>query len=316
MKRLVAASWAPTTQASYNTVIKKWHQFCATEKVDSKNPTFQSGMSFLIWLHDVKMDKYRSIALARSALSALIPLRNGCTFGKDPMVSKVLKGMFMERPVMPKKVAIYDMAVVIDHMIQLPHNEDLILEMLTKKLVTLLCFLSGQRSQSISYLFEEHMLLDDTSASFYIPKRLKTTTPTFHQEPLEFDSFPDNRKVCVIDCLKCYLNRTEGIRDSVKEEGGKISLILSYEHPHRPVKSATLARYVKTFLGWAGIDITVFTAHSTRAASSSKANNLGLSLKDIAKAGGWKRPSTFQKFYNFPIRKNFGTEILKSVLEK
>ena len=61
----------------------------------------------------------------------------------------------------------------------------------------------------------------------------------------------------------------------------------------------------------AGIDITVFTPHSTRAASTSKANNLGLSIKDIAKAAGWKGGSTFQRYYKFPITKK---EILQDNL--
>ena len=88
-------------------------------------------------------------------------------------------------------------------------------------------------------------------------------------------------------------------------------LIISYAYPNKPVKSATIARYLKLFLKDAGIDITVFTPHSTRSASTSKANNLGLSLKEIAKAAGWKGGSTFQKYYKFPITKNLGQEILK-----
>ena len=64
----------------------------------------------------------------------------------------------------------------------------------------------------------------------------------------------------------------------------------------------------------AGIDLTVFTAHSTRAASTSKANNIGLSLKDIAKAAGWKGSNTSQKHYKLPIEKNLGTELLTCAL--
>ena len=113
-----------------------------------------------------------------------------------------------------------------------------------------------------------------------------------------------------------YLNRTSLIRENLptdKEE--KHSLILSYYPPHRPVKSATLARYVKDTLGEAGIDITVFTTHSTRSASTSKANNMGLSLKDISKAAGWRGDSTFQKHYKFRVTKNIGTVLLNAALD-
>ena len=60
-----------------------------------------------------------------------------------------------------------------------------------------------------------------------------------------------------------------------------------------------------------GIDITIFTAHSTRSTSTSTADNIGLSIKDIQKAAGWSGDSTFRKYYNLPVLKNFGSEIVK-----
>ena len=65
-------------------------------------------------------------------------------------------------------------------------------------------------------------------------------------------------------------------------------------------------------MGKAGIDLTVVIAHSVRKASTSKANNIGLSIKDIAKAAGWSGENTFQKYYNLPIMRNLGNDILFS----
>ena len=62
----------------------------------------------------------------------------------------------------------------------------------------------------------------------------------------------------------------------------------------------------------AGIDITVFTRHSVSSASASKANNIGLSIKIIQKAAGWKGSSTFRQHYKLPITKNFGDEIINA----
>ena len=139
-------------------------------------------------------------------------------------------------------------------------------------------------------------------------KTLKNTEPGKHQEPLEFLLYPHNEKLCVVNCILEYKRRTELIRENL--EGTPTEVVLSYAYPHKHVKSATIARYVKLFLGLAGIDITVFTAHSTRSASTSKANNLGLCLQDIKKAGGWRSNSTFRKFYKLPIHKNFGSTLL------
>ena len=120
--------------------------------------------------------------------------------------------------------------------------------------------------------------------------------------------------MCVHRCLDEYIHRTALIRENLETVGEeKHSLILSYVYPNKPVKSATLARYTKELLGMAGVDITVFTTHSTRSASTSKGNNLGLSLKDITAAAGWKGEHTFQKFYNFRVAKNLGQELLRAV---
>ena len=48
----------------------------------------------------------------------------------------------------------------------------------------------------------------------------------------------------------------------------------------------------------AGIDITAFQAHSTRAASYSKAKNDNVSTDDILKTAGWSNDRTFKKFYD------------------
>ena len=60
------------------------------------------------------------------------------------------------------------------------------LECLTKKLATLMCVLSGQRSQTMSLLDTNYMQIDENQRFFYIASLLKTTRPDFHQDPLEF----------------------------------------------------------------------------------------------------------------------------------
>jgi len=47
----------------------------------------------------------------------------------------------------------------------------------------------------------------------------------------------------------------------------------------------------------AGINTSVYKAHSTRAASTSKALAQGMSTQQIVKCANWDRASTFNKFY-------------------
>ena len=91
----------------------------------------------------------------------------------------------------------------------------------------------------------------------------------------------------------------------------RTQLLLLYVPPHKPVGSATIARYVKLFLNLAGIDVTVDTAYSTRSSKSSRVKNLGLSLTDIQKAAGWSQGSTFRKLYKLPLKNSYGTTFLQ-----
>jgi len=100
----------------------------------------------------------------------------------------------------------------------------------------------------------------------------------------------------------------ELIRENL--EGQPSQLILSYAYPHKPVTSSTIARYIKLFIEMAGIDVTVFSAHSTRSTSTSKANNLGLSMRYITKAGGW---SSSESFIIFQFTKTLVEYYLKTV---
>ena len=62
----------------------------------------------------------------------------------------------------------------------------------------------------------------------------------------------------------------------------------------------------------AGTNITVFTIHSVRGASTSKANNIRLSIKDIQKAAVWKGIGTFWKHYKLKILTNFVGELVNT----
>ena len=53
-------------------------------------------------------------------------------------------------------------------------------------------------------------------------------------------------------------------------------------------------------LGQAGIDTELFSAHSTRCASTSKAI-ASVSTDVILATAGWTEESTFRKFYNKPV---------------
>ena len=62
---------------------------------------------------------------------------------------------------------------------------------------------------------------------------------------------------------------------------------------------------MKVFSETSEIDVTVFKAYSTRSSSISKANNVGLCLKDIEKVKVFRGSNTLRKYYNCPLLKKF-----------
>ena len=64
-----------------------------------------------------------------------------------------------------------------------------------------------------------------------------------------------------------------------------------------------------------GIDITTFSTHSTRSASTSKGFEMGIPLTEILSAASWANARTFATFYNKPIVENssFDTKLLTSI---
>jgi hypothetical protein len=105
----------------------------------------------------------------------------------------------------------------------------------------------------------------------------------------------ENKSICAFNLIKLYLEATRSVRD------GEDHLLLSFIKPHKAATVDTVRRWIVTVLSLAGINTNIFKAHSTRGASSSKANFKKVPLVDIIKAGRWASKSTFAKFYNRTI---------------
>ena len=76
--------------------------------------TVYEGTNFLSYLFEGG-EKYGYIAGASSALSSILPTTEGKTFGQNKVVSRLLKGVFKERPSFPKHVVIYDASIVLKY---------------------------------------------------------------------------------------------------------------------------------------------------------------------------------------------------------
>lgn len=103
-------------------------------------------------------------------------------------------------------------------------------------------------------------------------------------------SFPHEPGLYPVVTLKDYEERTTHVRRA--ELKPLLALIKWFE----AVTSSTIARWLKSLLELAGVDTSIFNAHSVHGASSTTAANLGITTNDIPKAADWNLSQSFKNF--------------------
>ena len=237
--------------------------------------------------------QYRTINTLRSAISMTHEEVDGVRVGQHPMVSRFLKGVYNLRPPAPKYTVMWDIDTVLDHISELPDNDHLDLQQLSHKLTMLLALTNADRCSDLTALDLSYRTYLGDGVRFIIPGLTKTRVSGPPLEAL-YPAFPENRKLCPVQTLRAYELRTQAMRPSSGRT--RNPLFISVRKPHQPVKPATLGRWLKSMMHQAGVDTEVFSAHSTRGATTSKARLVGVSLGDIVKAANWSSTSTFSRF--------------------
>ena len=157
------------------------------------------------------------------------------------------------------------------------------------------CIVSLQSVQTIHLLKVSCIQFHTNGCVIHIANKLKHTRPGYHQKPLELPYFQADEKLCVVKCLKGYIERTKDLRQNCDQ------LLLCHARPHGPASKYTVSRWLRDVLS--DDEICDFTPHSFRGASASAMLNSGATLDDILKSAGWTNASTFYKFYNRSVKK-------------
>lgn len=110
---------------------------------------------------------YSGVNTARSAISTILVISDSATFGTHPLVKRFLKGVFEQKPSLPRYETIWDVSQVLTHLRSYPPVEDISLKKLTFKVVKLLALLTGQRTQTNHCLDVNHMDMSDKKCIFF-----------------------------------------------------------------------------------------------------------------------------------------------------
>ena len=133
--------------------------------------------------------------------------------------------------------------------------------------------------------------------TFGIPNHLKQNKPGVPNPKVVLESF-EKSSICIVTTLRKYLTRIKSLRGSSQSQ-----LLISYIQPYKPVSRDTITTWVRCTKAIVGIDVTKYSAHSTRAASASAAKRASVNLNDILKTAGWSSECCFARHYNKPMTK-------------
>lgn len=268
--------------------------FCIGRKIGPFQPPIGHLLEYL--LQEFKKEKgrsYSSMNLIRSAISAIATIDN-VPAGRHPLVCRFMKAVFQLRPSLSRSRITWDPDLVLTYIESLGPNNILSTIQLARKLVMLMLLVSGQRGQALHVLDIRNMSVSPSRVSFRIGDLLKTSRPGDHFSAMSFDAYLPNKMLCVYTTILCYLRRTSDVRGNIT------GLFLTTRPPFKVASRDTLRRWTKDVTCSAGLDLNMFSPHSTRSSASSKAA-LSLPLSTIVATVGWANDSTFGKYYKKPI---------------
>ena len=303
----IIAARRPGTRDNYDVYLRKLEVFCNNRNLSIVDLPVLTGVEFLQSLNEGEAS-YSAINSARSALSSIMDVTDGKTFGQSRDISAFCKGVFNLRPPQPKYKFMWDADAVVAFLKTLSPAKDLPIGKLTRKLLLLMRLSTGCRGQLLHSLNLEGYRVTPYSRVFPVGLQ-KGDRPGRVQGHQEFVEYTD-KDLCVCAHIDLYLTRTESVRGDTKQ------LFITYgaRGKQTPASKDTLRRWVVQTLAEAGVDTSVFKAHSARGASSSGAKAKGLPMEDILDAGRWANVTTFSTFYDRDIIRLPGEAFQEAVL--
>jgi len=300
---LILASWRSGTEQQYTGAWKQWVRWCGQRKINPLSASIGDVSLYLTTLYNSGLS-YSTVNTYRSAISMTHLPIEGIAVGNHYLIKRLMKGIFNKRPPVPRYVLTWPVEVMLRYLKNIPQNDQLSLKLLSWKTAILVALVSADRGDAISALNTKFMTKDSTGYHFLVCKPTKSSRPGRGIKQIDLPKFVKDRRICVVLCLEAYLKATKEVRSDTQ-------LFLSYVKPHKPVTRASIARWIKSIMQKAGIDVTMFRPHSTRSASTSAAFQQGVSVPDILKKADWASATVFHRYYNRPrVHTDFAQAIL------
>ena len=170
---------------------------------------------------------YSVLNSSKSVLSHIVFLPQYSSISEHPQIIKYFIGVCNLRPPTQKKAFVWDIKILFHYFNHKGENDQLSDKSLTQKLLILLLLLGGQRMNTVYFFSVDRMTVTDIGVTFSPNHVLKHSKPGTKLDSFHYRAY-HNRKLCVVDCLKEYLDcrRTKAQADTK-------ALFITYDKPFR-----------------------------------------------------------------------------------
>ena len=193
------------------------------------------------------------------------------------IISQLMKAIYDKRPPKPKYKATWPVQKVLDLFKSWGPNQGLNPSRIARKTAMLLPLTAFLRCLEIAAITFSSVTLSGSTAIFGLSRSQEGSAIRAPLTSVHSQSRP-SRTRCPVACLGHYIGET-------KERRTSDALFIGTVAPYKPVGSSTISRWLKTTLRDAGIDCSVYSAHSTRGAASSRAVDRGFPIDTVLQAG-------------------------------
>ena len=117
-------SWRDGTKLQYGSHVQRWMSFCIRRKVDPFQPSINFLLDYL--LQEFRKEKgrsYSSMNTIRSAISSISYIDDKPA-GKHPLVSRLMRAVFQQRPSFSRCQSIWDPDLILNYIKSLSLNEN------------------------------------------------------------------------------------------------------------------------------------------------------------------------------------------------
>ena len=274
--------------------INKWKDYCAKWHVDTGAPHLTDLADFLTSLFNQNKFAVSTIRNIKCGIAEMLMDDHKHILGHH-RIKCLLSAMNRLNPSLPKLGEdVWDIEKVLKYIEEnYPSYKDIPLLQLSEKCATLILLTTMCRKQNLSLMeiAEDRMVQFQDKLIFILGTPTKGYRGPHHRfmQKMTICSFPDRSSQCPYTCVDNYLRRT-------RPQATCTQLFVT-TNTFTPTSKDTIARWVKTVMAKAGIDVKMFGPHTTHAASATKAHFLGMPLDLILDQAGWTNPNSFYRHY-------------------